>query len=307
MQKRRILITGSNGLLGQKLVNLLKRREAIHLFATSRGPNRNPNKNGCEYHSIDVSDRQTVFDYFYRLRPTEVIHTAAMTNVDACEQNPEICHTQNVEAVRNLIDACKQYDVRLIHLSTDFIFDGESGPYAEDAIPNPLSVYGRCKWEAEQLIRAAQISYAIVRTVLLYGTVPDASRSNIVLWVRKSLQEGRPIRVVHDQFRSPTLAEDLADGVAAVVLRDKTGVFHISGGEIMSIWELAQRTALFWKLDTSLIEPIDSVSLNQPAKRPPRTGFIILKAQTELGYKPHTLEQGLELLDRQLKSLAFKT
>ena len=307
MEKRRILITGANGLLGQKLVNLLKRRDAIHLFATSRGPNRNPNKNGCEYHSIDVSDRQAVLDYFYRLRPTEVIHTAAMTNVDACELAPEACHLHNVTAVQHLVDACREFDTRLIHLSTDFIFDGNEGPYAEDAVPSPLSVYGHSKWEAESLIQSSGVRHAIVRTVLLYGLIPDASRSNIVLWARQSLYDGKPIRVVHDQVRSPTLVEDLADGVAAVVLRDKSGIFHISGGEIMSIYELAVRVAQFWKLDTNLIESIDSSSLNQPARRPPKTGFIILKAQTELGYKPHTLEQGLELVDRQLKSQAIKS
>jgi len=304
MEKRRVLITGSNGLLGQKLVSLLKKREAIHLFATSRGPNRNPNKNGCEYHAFDVADREAVFEYFYRLRPSEVIHTAAMTNVDACELNAEECRRQNVDAVQNLCDACQEFGARIIHLSTDFIFDGLDGPYAEDALPNPLSVYGQSKWDAERVIASAAIPSAIIRTVLLYGVIPDPSRSNIVLWARQSLMDGKNIRVVHDQVRSPTLAEDLADGVVAVLLRDKTGVFHVSGAETMTIFELVQRVARFWKLDESLIEPIDSVTLSQPARRPPKTGFIILKAQTELGYKPHTLEQGLELVDRQLKSAA---
>jgi len=303
MDKRRVLITGSNGLLGQKLVNLLRKRESIQLIATSRGPNRNPYKNGCEYHAFDVSNPESVAEYMYRLRPTDVIHTAAMTHVDDCEKDPSACQLQNVDAVRLLVQACEEYNARFIHVSTDFIFDGLDGPYREDHDANPLSVYGQAKLDSELIVEQAKIPWAIVRTVLLYGVIPDSSRSNIVLWVKKSLEAGQNIRVVQDQVRSPTLAEDLADGIAAVLLRNKTGVFHISGAETMNIYQLACRVAAFWKLDASLIEAIDSQTLNQPATRPPKTGFLILKAQTELNYKPHTLEQGLDLVDKQLKAL----
>lgn len=298
-----VVITGSNGLLGQKLTNLLAKRNACRTIATGLGTNRNPNPNSCEYVNLDITNFDDLKAFFHKYRPTEVINTAAMTNVDSCESEPEKCQNINVQAVRYLCGLCLEYQCRLLHLSTDFIFDGKDGPYKEEDTPYPLSYYGQSKLDAEKLIQDSGVKSAILRTILLYGVVPNMSRSNIVLWIKDSLSKRQTIRVVNDQFRTPTLAEDLADGVASVLFKDKVGIYHLSGSEMMSIFELSQRVADFWKLDGSLIEPITTDSLNQAAKRPPKTGFIILKAQTELGYRPHTFERGLELVDRQLKSL----
>jgi dTDP-4-dehydrorhamnose reductase len=300
--KHTVLLTGANGLLGQKITQILSSRSAIRLIATSKGINRNPEFDGYEYETVDITDFEKLQSVFYKYRPTEVINSAAMTNVDACELNPEETYKLNVTAVRNLCGLCKEFDTRLIHISTDFIFDGEAGPYTEKAIPNPLSTYGKSKLEAEKIIESSHIRAAIIRTVLLYGVVPDISRTNIVLWVRKNLLEGKEINVVTDQWRTPTLAEDLADGVVAVLLKNKTGIYNISGNEFFSIYDFAVEVAKFFKLDTNLIKPILSQNLSQPAKRPPKTGFIILKAQTELNYSPHSLSAGLELVKRQLAS-----
>ena len=299
-----VVITGSNGLLGQKLSNLLSKRSACRVIATGIGQNRNPLPNTCEYVNLDITNLDGLRNFFHKYRPTEIINTAAMTNVDACETEPDQCQLINVQAVRYLSGLCLEYDCRLLHLSTDFIFDGQNGPYKEEDLPAPLSVYGQSKLDAENLIIDSGVKSAILRTILLYGIVPNMSRSNIVLWIKDSLSKKQVIRIVNDQYRTPTLAEDLADGVASVLFKDKTGIFHLSGSEMMSIFELGQRVADFWKLDASLIEPITTDSLNQPARRPPKTGFIILKAQTELGYKPHTLERGLEIVDRQLNTLS---
>ena len=130
------------------------------------------------------------------------------------------------------------------------------------------------------------------------------SRSNILLWAKKSLEEGQNIRVVKDQVRCPTLAEDLANATISAVMRNATGIFHISGSEMLTIYDLALRIAKYWKLDESLIAPITSDSLNQAAKRPPRTGFILLKAQTQLDYRPHSLEQGFAHVEKQLNEMA---
>ena len=292
-----VLITGSNGLLGQKLINKLSKRNACRAIASGIGPNRNPERNTCEYQNVDITNFDSLKNFFHRFNPTEVINTAAMTNVDACELNPEKSYELNVKSVRWLCGLCKEYGARLLHLSTDFIFDGLDGPYKEDDIPGPLSVYGAHKLEAEGIIRDSQISAAILRTILLYGWVPNMSRSNIVLWVRDSLRQGKEINVVTDQFRTPTLAEDLADGVVATLFLDKTGIFHLSGEEMMSIYELGCRVADYYGLDKRLINPIESNTLNQPAKRPPKTGFIILKAKTDLNFKPMNLEKGLEFME----------
>ncbi|MEM6766004.1 MAG: NAD(P)-dependent oxidoreductase [Bacteroidota bacterium] len=303
MQKR-ILLTGSNGLLGQKITNLLTGRVGIDLLAASRGVNRNPNREGYKYKDADLTDKQIWKDIFETFRPTEVIHTAAITQVDTCEDEQEMCELINHHAVAYLCELCVEYRARLIHISTDFVFDGEHGPYREEDSPNPVNFYGMSKWKAEQAIQASEVSAVILRTILLYGITHAMSRSNIVLWVKKSLEEGKSINVVHDQFRSPTLVEDLAWASVAAAMKEVEGIFHISGPEYMPIIEVARNVARYWNLNEELISEIDSSDLGQKAKRPPRTGFILLKAQTELGYKPHTLQQGLAVLDKQIKELA---
>ncbi|MEL6193672.1 MAG: SDR family oxidoreductase [Bacteroidota bacterium] len=303
MQKR-ILLTGSNGLLGQKITNLLVGRIGIDLLATSRGVNRNPEREGYKYREADLTDKEVWKDIFETFRPTEVIHTAAITQVDKCEDEKKLCDEVNYHAVSYLCELCKEYGVRLIHISTDFVFDGENGPYREEDAPNPVNYYGLSKLKAEQAILESEASAVILRTILLYGISSAMSRSNIILWVKKSLEEKKPINVVHDQFRSPTLVEDLAWASVAAAMKDVEGIFQISGPEYMSIIDIAKEAARFWELDEELISEIDSASLGQRAKRPPKTGFILLKAQTELGYKPHTLQQGLAVLDKQLKEMA---
>lgn len=295
-----ILLTGANGLLGQKLVNRLSRRESITLIATGKGANRNPSYEGYIYESLDINDADKWEEIYEKYEPDEIIHTAAMTNVDQCESEREECWKQNVDAVQLITSLCLKHGTRLIHVSTDFIFDGEAGPYNEKAGGNPLSYYGQSKLKGEEIILGSGINAAIVRTVLIYGLVPHMSRSNIVLWAKGALEKNQPIKVVNDQWRSPTLAEDLADGILLVSMKNKSGIWHISGPEVMSVLQIVEAVADFWGLDKSLITETDSSSLAQAAKRPPRTGFIILKAQTELGFKPHTFREGLAIVDRQL-------
>lgn len=301
-----ILVTGSNGLLGQKLIQKLASRSGLEILAAGRGENQNPEREGYEYIDLDLTHATRVEAVFRQHKPDVVIHSAAMTHVDQCEQNQDECRKANVESTATLSRLCKETKAFLIFVSTDFIFDGTAGPYREEDKPNPLSFYGQSKLDAEEIVKSGEgiHPWAIVRTVLLYGFVPGMKRTNIVLWVKKSLEEGQKIKVVNDQQRTPTLAEDLADGIISVVMREKQGIFHISGSEQMRIIDIARKVAEYWNLDQSLIEESTSDIIAQPAKRPPVTGFIILRAQTELGYKPHTLKAGLELLDRQLKTQA---
>lgn len=302
MQK--ILLTGSNGLLGQKITALLAHSQDFKLIATSIGNNRNPQTNGYEYVSLDITNKQELTECLESHKPDYIINSAAMTNVDACESNVEFCYKINTEAVQNLVDYCKKSNCRLVHISTDFIFDGLDGPYREEGKPNPLSTYGNSKFEAEKIIIESGIPAAIARTIILYGVVLGSGRMNIVSWVKESLEKGTPIKVVHDQYRSPTLAEDLAAGIVELITRQKTGIYHLTGPEIMSIYDLACRVARFWKLDESLITAIDTKSFVQPAKRPLKTGFIILKAMQDIDYKPKSLEDGLAIIDKQLKNLS---
>jgi dTDP-4-dehydrorhamnose reductase len=298
----RILVTGSNGLLGQKLVHQLSRDSEVELFATARGENRLNHQSGYAYHSMDISNLDEVLAVFKEVKPEVVIHTAAMTHVDQCEDDQEGCLKLNVEAVQYIIAACSQTKAHLVHLSTDFIFDGSEGPLDENAIPAPVSFYGDSKWRAEKLIQASTVPHAILRTVLVYGVAENMSRSNIVLWAKGALEKGNTITVVDDQYRTPTLAEDLAQGCVLAAKQKAQGVYNISGPDFYSIIDMVREIASFWGFNQDLISPVSSTTLNQTAKRPPKTGFIIDKAKKELGYQPHSFKDGLSLVDAQIKA-----
>jgi dTDP-4-dehydrorhamnose reductase len=295
----KILITGSNGLLGQKLVALLDKDQEVALIATARSAMKYPLARG-KFIELDVADKKQVDKVISDARPDVVIHTAAMTQVDQCETDRDACWVQNVHAVENISIACATNGARLIHLSTDFIFDGTHGPLDESAKANPISHYGHSKLAGEEVVMKSKADWAILRTVLVYGITHDMSRSNIVLWVKKSLEEGKSISVVNDQWRTPTLAEDLAIGCVLAAKKAAKGIYHISGDEIMTPYDIAIRTADFFNLDKTLIKQTDSTQFTQPAKRPPRTGFIIEKAKRDLGYKPHSFEEGLAVIKSQL-------
>ncbi|HLL95931.1 MAG TPA: SDR family oxidoreductase [Spirosoma sp.] len=306
---KKILITGANGLLGQKLVGLMIRQPGVQLIATARGNNRLPYTDGYTYCSMDITNNQQVMDVIGDVRPDVVIHTAAMTDVDKCEVQKDDCWAQNVQAVESIVNACRSVGAFLLHVSTDFIFDGADGPYDETAEGNPISFYGWSKYAAEKVVvnsgKADQpLQWAIARTVLVYGIAHDMSRSNIILWVKKSLEDGKTIKVVTDQWRSPTLAEDLAMGCYLIASQQAAGIFNISGKEVLTPYEMAIRTADFFGLNKSLITQADASTFTQVARRPPRTGFVLDKARTVLGYDPHTFEEGIAVLAEQLKQPA---
>jgi dTDP-4-dehydrorhamnose reductase len=296
----RILITGSNGLLGQKLVHLLSSDSNVELTATARGENRLKNEGNYSYHSMDITSKDAILDIFEKTKPEVVIHTAAMTNVDQCETDKENCWQQNVYAVEYLIAAAKIHNSFLLHLSTDFIFDGLAGPYDEQGIPNPVSFYGWSKLAAEKLVESSDINWAVARTILVYGIAQDMSRSNIILWVKKSLEEGKSIKVVNDQWRTPTLAEDLAEGCILIAKKKAKGVFNVSGKDFLNPFQMAVKTADFFNLDKSLIQEVDGSTFTQTAKRPAKTGFNIDKAMHELGYNPKSFDEGIAFVAKQI-------
>jgi dTDP-4-dehydrorhamnose reductase len=297
---KRILVTGSNGLLGQKLTERVLKFQDYDLIATSKGANRYPVTTGYTYAEMDILDPQNVKQVVEQYRPDAIIHTAAMTNVDTCEDDKNLAFALNVEAVQTLIGLCELHNIQLVHLSTDFIFDGADGPYSEEALPNPLSFYGETKLEAEELLKNSNVQWVILRTILVYGIVSDMSRSNIVLWAKNALEKGAPLQIVNDQWRMPTLAEDLAEICLLAVEKSAQGIYNASGKDMMSISELVAKVADYWNLDKSLIKEVSGATLKQKARRPARTGFDLTKSIQQLGYKPHSFQEGLQLLDSQI-------
>lgn len=295
----KILVTGANGLLGQKLSAILEKDETVDLVATARGKITFPLTRG-EFIPLDITDEHQVSKVLSAVKPDVVINTAAMTNVDQCETERELCWQANVISVENLVGACQRNHIHLIHVSTDFIFDGTHGPLDETEKPAPVNYYGESKLAAEKIIQQSAISWCILRTVLVFGITKDMSRSNIVLWVKSSLEQGKTISVVNDQWRTPTLAEDLAQGCYLAALKKAKGIYNISGKDFLSPYDIAIETAEFFKLDKSLIKSTDSTQFKQPARRPLTTGFIIDKARKELGYEPHSFKEGLAFLSSQI-------
>ena len=297
-----VLTTGSNGLLGQKITEKVLAEGRIKLISTSKGANRYPIENGYDYSEMDILNQEQVKQVIEKYQPDAIIHTAAMTNVDTSKANKELCHRLNVDAVQTLLSLCEENNIQLIHLSTDFVFDGADGPYKEDNAVNPLSYYGESKVLAEELLKNSNANWAILRTILVYGITNDMSRSNIVLWAKGALEKGSPINVVNDQFRMPTLAEDLAEACLLAVEKNASGIYHVSGKDYMSIADLVRKVADYWTLDKTILKEVSSVSLNQTAKRPAKTGFVLDKTIRDLGYNPRSFEEGLRIVDEQIKN-----
>jgi dTDP-4-dehydrorhamnose reductase len=295
--RMKILITGSNGLLGQHLVKLLVAKN-YQVFATGKGQERIPIAQNGEYsyHEMDIADSGSVSSTMHAVQPDVVIHAAAMTQVDDCELNPQQCERVNVQGTANVLMEAETYCKHFIYISTDFVFDGENGNYSEDDDLKPISFYGFTKMQAEAIVQTGDIPWSIVRTCLVYGNVLQGTRSNIITWVRDSLQQGKNIRVVADQYRTPTYVEDLAKGIMLIIEKKAEGIFHLSGKDILTPYDMAIHTAELLKLDKSYIEKADASTFKQPGRRPPKTGFNIEKARKELGYEPLSFEEGLKKL-----------
>lgn len=301
MLYNRILITGANGLLGQALVARMSRFPEYDVLATGRDDTSRFREGSCGYVPLDITDLSAVEATFQDFAPNVVINCAAMTEVNRCEDNRQACWAVNARAVRNLAEQCSDIGARLIQVSTDFVFDGDDGPYREDDRPNPVNYYGRSKLAGENATRDAGLTkWAIARTMLLFGTGHDLGRSNFVLWLVNKLMNDEPVHIVTDQWRMPTYVDDLAVGIERMVHYEKTGIYHLSGRDFVSIHDFALTIADVFGLDASLIHPVESDYFESAAPRPPRTGFIILKAESELGFKPRPIRKALRHLGTRL-------
>lgn len=291
----RILVTGANGLLGGFLIPELS-RHGHEVLATGLGVCRLPAGTlaaGVDYASLDITDGLAVSDTIRHWRPDHVVHAAAMTQADPCELDPVACWDVNVTATRFLCSAAEAVGAAMTYLSTDFVFDGEAGPYREEDPTGPVNTYGASKLAAERVVLRMAGRRGIVRTVLVYGHSDNMARSSLMTWVRDRLTAGASIQVVGDQVRTPTYAGDLARGVRLQLESGEQGIFHISGADVLTPWDMAVSTARRLGLDASLMSRVDASTFSQPARRPLRTGFVIDKARRMLGYQPLTFEEGL--------------
>lgn len=287
MQK--ILIIGVNGFLGQHLaLHLLNRK--FEVIGTGRGPSR-LRYGRIDYEDVELTNRVAVEQLLAQQQPNIIIHTAALSKPDECNNDRDLCLAINVEATRNLLQSQPSL---FIYISTDFIF-GEDGPHGEDAVPAPLNFYGESKLMAEQLVRSSGLNYAIVRPVFIYGKTWPGMRPSFLHWVKNNLEQGKSIRVVSDQQRTPTFVEDICNGIETIIARKATGDFHFAGKDLLSPFKMAITTAEVLGLDASLIENVTSETFPEPVRRAKKSGLKIEKAIRELDYNPVRFEEGVRL------------
>jgi dTDP-4-dehydrorhamnose reductase len=294
----KVLITGANGLLGQKLCRHFS--PSYHVIAIDLHPQSFIPSTDITYHSLDITNREKVISFVRFHHPDLIINAAAYTDVDGCEMHQKEARAVNVEAVETLVGICRKLKIRLIHLSTDYVFDGENGPYAEEDPPHPVSYYGKTKLESEKAIRSSGIDFLIVRTNVLYGWGKKV-KPNFLLWLLEKLSSGEKIEIVTDQLNNPTQADNLSACLLEMAEKNLTGIFHVGGAEYLSRYDFALQTADKFNFDKSLISPVQSVSLAQPAQRPHRGGLKIEKAQKFLKTKLLNVEEGLEQAKREMR------
>lgn len=294
-----ILITGSNGLVGSHLVRYFTQNSQANIFATSFSQNRLLGLKGFNFHQMDIRQKKQVDVLINTIKPNAIFHCAAISQVDTCEKDPELCHQVNVVGTRNLLSAAQKLKSKFIFYSTDFVFSGNKGSdYTETDSKDPISRYGESKARAEDEIIEAYEDCAIIRPILIYGTSPSVNRGNVIKWVKSSLEKKQSISVVDDQFRQPTPIQSLVELSVSILEKDIQGVFHAAGAEKLSVYLFAKKTAEFYSLDKSLISPISSEKLNEIGKRPLKTWFDLKKSKEILNFSPHDVIKGLENFEK---------
>jgi dTDP-4-dehydrorhamnose reductase len=294
--KKRILVIGANGMLGQRIIHFFSTRENIQLLGCSFEPD--PCFNNVDYKSCDITKREAIKDIVLDFYPDYIINAAAFTNVDLCETERETAWKINVKGVEYLAEASRVIDAHLVQISTDYVFDGTRGPYDERAKPNPLGYYGRTKLASENVLKISGAYYTVLRTNVLYGIADN--RPDFVRWVVNSLKKGTKIRIVIDQINNPTYIDDLVRAIDKVLEYKKYGIYNIGGREFISRYDFTLRIADYFNLDKSLITPIRTDELKQPAKRPLHSGLITIKAESELEFKPHSINETLSIMKKEL-------
>lgn len=244
--------------------------------------------------TIDVRDKNVLKETIMKSQPEVIINLAAMTNVDKCESDKQTCWDVNVTLVENLARLARIVDARMVHVSTDYVFDGQKGPYAETAVPHPISYYGKSKLAGENACIVGSMQAAVVRTNVVYG--PFVERPDFVRWVIDALESRTPIRVVNDQYSNPTYVDDISESILRIIQKRRYGIYHVGGADYCSRYEFALRIAEFFRADPSNISPVTTAELKQPARRPLKGGLITLKAETDLGMKMRGIESGLSTI-----------
>ena len=248
---------------------------------------------------LDISGKTQVDQAFKTIKPDVVVHAATLTDVDKCELNKELAWKINVEGTKNIVEAAKNTGSFLIYISTDYVFGGETGCYKETDVPNPINYYGVTKLKAEEIVKT-QKEYFIARPSVIYGSTPAAGKVNFALWLIETLRKSERVKIITDQWNTPTLNTNLAEMTLEVVERKLTGIYHLCGATRISRFEFAEQIADVFSLDKSLIDKVLSSQFTLPAKRPMDSSLDTSNAQQTLQHKPLEMDMALKQLKLEI-------
>jgi dTDP-4-dehydrorhamnose reductase len=291
----RVLITGASGLFGSKLDQIIPKNYQVYSAYSKNQPiHRNPIK-------FDISNKNQVEHAFKKANPAVVVHAAALTDVDKCEMNKDLALKINVEGTKNIVEAVKTTNSFLIYISTDYVFNGERGRYKETDKPDPINYYGLTKLKAEELVKDSIDEHCIARASVIYGSTPAAGKINFALWLINKLKRKEQVKIIIDQWNSPTLNTNLADMTLEIIERKLTGTFHISGATRLSRYDFALQIAKTFNLNSNLISPITSATFSWSAKRPKDSSLDTAKAQQILQTCPLEITQALKRMKQEME------
>ena len=293
----KVMVFGANGLVGQKLIKEMN--SSYEIIAVGNGIKTFICEQKIEYHQADITDSAKVNELLRKIHPGVVVNAAAYTDVDGCEANKEKCWKVNVEGVENIARVARLINTKLIHISTDYVFDGKNGPYSEEYKPSPTTYYGKAKLASENVVVGSKVRYAIIRTNVVYGKAYPA-KASFVRWVSDELSAGRQINVVNDQFNNPTFANDLAACILRIIQLDAEGLYNYAGADYVNRFEFAEKIAEKFGYSTKLIFPVKTKDLGQLARRPLNGGLKTEKARDGLGLKILGIDHGLEMMSQEI-------
>jgi len=291
----RLLITGGSGLLGSKIASIAVQKG----YEAHSGYNKHEAINGTPI-KLDICNKNTVSKAFERIKPEAVIHAAALTNVDQCEEDMELAWRVNIEGTKNILESSERHNAFLVYVSTDYVFSGEEGMYKETDRPKPINHYGLTKLEAEKIVTASAIEWCIARPSVIYGSTPAAGKINFALWILNKLKNREPMKIITDQLVSPTLNTNLAEMILEIIERRLTGIYHLAGATPINRYEFATLIAETFQLDKTLISPAKSTEMKWLAKRPRNTSLNVEKASKTLKNKPLKIQDALNKLKEEV-------
>jgi dTDP-4-dehydrorhamnose reductase len=290
----KLLITGASGLLGTKLCQLaLERNHEVYAAYSQHKPLYGTSV------KLNILDARAEQQILAKIRPDAVVHAAALTDVDKCEQDKQLAWKTNVEATENLVQLCRKYGVFLVYVSTDYVFDGEKGMYKETDSPAPINNYGFTKLKGEEAMQALD-NYCIARGSIIYGSTPATGKTNFALWLLDKLKKKEEAKTVIDQWNSPTLNINMAEMIIEALAKRTNGIFHLAGATRLTRYEFAENLAEIFNLDTKYLTPTQSNRIKWVAKRPKDSSLNVNKAEQTLTNKPLNIHEALEKMKDEL-------